>query len=160
MKTTRMRMTKEAARIIHEYRDGRGHKSNSDAVHGLISDLDAANCNKVFMSKQIAELEAESERLKHSKACLQSNLAMKLEKLDQKDAHIKRINAELSRGRYLCDELQKYVRRLKKENYSLAEEIYNKPSSKPSLLWRILAFIGCWSPLFIYAAFEAGSKYQ
>jgi len=157
MKTTRMRMTKDAARVIHEYRDGQEHKSNSDAIYGLFSDLDVANCDEVFMSKQIAELEVENERLKHAKACLQSNLATKLERLDQKDAHIKRINAELSRSSHLCDELQKYVRRLRKENDSLVVESNQKPSRAPNLLWRILAFIGCWSPFFIYAAFKAGS---
>lgn len=157
MKTTRMRMTKEAARLIHEYRDGHGHKSNSDAVHGLISDLDAANCNEVFMSKQIAELEVEKARLDIGYRTLKSQTSTMAEKLKQKEAHIKRINAELSRGRHLCGELQSYIKRLKGENYLLAEGLHTKPSSKPSLLWRILAFMGCWSPLFIYAAFEAGS---
>lgn len=158
MKTTRMRMTKEAAELIHEYRDGHGHKTNSDAVYGLISDLDVANCDEVFMSKQIAELEAENERLKRAKACLQSNLAMKLERIDQKDAHINRISAELSRERHLCDELQKYIKRLKKENDSLAARANENPSRSPSLLWRLLAFIGCWSPLFIYIALTHGAS--
>lgn len=154
MKTTRMRMTKEAARLIHEYRDGHGHKTNSDAVYGLISDLDVANCNEVFMSKQIAELEAENERLKRAKACLQSNLVMKAERIDQKDAHIKRINAELLRGRHLCDELQKYINRLKKENDSLAAENSEKSSiasilSWRAAFWRAAAVLG-WGVLFGY----------
>lgn len=76
--------------------------------------------------------------------------------LHDKDAHIKRINGELSRGRHLCDELQKYVIRLRKENDALAEEIYNKTPSAQHLFWRTFAVMG-WAALLIYAAVDAWS---
>jgi len=160
MKTTRMRMTKDAAMLVHEYRDGHGHKSNTDAIYGLFSDLDAANCNEVFTPKQIAELEAERNKLDVENRCLSINIAMQAESLekgetalkaakeslDRKDAHIKRINADLSRGRHLCDELQSYVKRLRKENDSLVVENNQKPSSSQYLFWRAAAVLG-WGVL-------------
>lgn len=76
MKATRMRMTKEAAKLIHDYRDKHDIKSNADAIHDLVSDLDVANCNQVYMSKQLSELQCKNERLQRANKCLNSNLSI------------------------------------------------------------------------------------
>lgn len=38
MKTTRMRMTKEAASLIHDWRDAHEYETNADAIHELFAD--------------------------------------------------------------------------------------------------------------------------
>jgi len=55
MKITRMRMSKEAARLIHDYRDEHDHKTNTDAIFGIISDNDVSVSNEICLSRQLRE---------------------------------------------------------------------------------------------------------
>lgn len=90
--TTRMRMTKTAAALIHDWRDEHGHETNAEAIHDLFDDYWATE-SKVY------HLEGFKSRYDEMRFRYQANaraLADSQKMLHEKDMELMRIKVQLN----------------------------------------------------------------
>lgn len=106
---TRMRISKNAAKLIHDYRDEHEHNTNTDAIYGMVADLDVGVCNERHMQRDIdnlnAELSGANRKVEDTRANLRlatsanvdlqhENLRKREQVADQADRHEKRLAAQ------------------------------------------------------------------
>lgn len=89
--TTRMRMTKTAAALIHDWRDEHGHETNAEAIHDLFADYWATE-SKVY------HLEGFKSRYDEMRFRHQANaraLVDSQKMLHEKDAELTEVKSKL-----------------------------------------------------------------
>lgn len=93
MKTTRMRMTKEAASLIHDWRDEHEHETNAEAIHDLFADYWATD-------SKVMHLEGFKSRYDEMRFRYQANaraLADSQKMLHKKDTEMTEVKSENGR---------------------------------------------------------------
>lgn len=114
---TRMRMSKEAARLIHEYRDNNEHGNNTDAVFGMVADLDVGECIEIHLQKEISALNAELSDANKKVEDTRNNLRL----VTSFNVDLQREN--LRKREQLADQTVLYVKRSSKQSERYEEKL-------------------------------------